>query len=343
MIQRLSIHQYDEQFRHLPVIDVRSPGEHQKGHIPGAVNIPLFSDGERAEVGTVYVQQSREKAIELAYHLVAPKLDQFILQSERVAPGKNLIIHCWRGGMRSSSFAQHLADNGFGQVYVLEGGYKAYRNYVLDFFAQPFKLRILGGYTGSGKTRLLKEFKARGLQVIDLEGLARHKGSAFGGINQPPQPTTEQFENNLHDEFRRLDPEKPIWLEDESHNIGCVKIPISLFNQMREQTVFFLDIPRAKRIDLLVEEYGNCPPAQLACSVERISKRLGGLATKEAIRYLEDGNYREVVQRTLHYYDKSYLKGIGMRDPSKVSYIALQSANPQENADLILNFFYGNE
>ncbi|MGD9930978.1 MAG: tRNA 2-selenouridine(34) synthase MnmH [Mangrovibacterium sp.] len=339
MIQKLTIHQYYQQLKRLPVIDVRSPGEHRKGHIPGAVNIPLFSDAERARVGTVYVQQSREKAIELGYQLVTPKLDQFIAQSEEVAPARELVVHCWRGGMRSASFAQHLADNGFRKVYVLEGGYKAYRNYVLDFFAQPFRLRIIGGYTGSGKTHLLNALKTRGLQVVDLEGLACHKGSAFGGIDQPEQPTIEQFENNLQEEFRRLDLGRPIWLEDESHNIGGVKIPLNLFNQMRNQTVYFLDIPQPKRIDHLVAEYGNCPPQHLAASIERISKRLGGLAATEAMQFLEEGNYREVAQRTLHYYDKSYRKGISFRDPAKVVYLPLDDTNPAKNAESLLTYF----
>ncbi len=342
MIQKLNIHQYYGQFHNLPLIDVRSPGEYRKGHIPGAFNIPIFSDSERAEVGTMYVQRSREKAIELGYKFVTPKLSQFVIESEEIAPNKEVVVHCWRGGMRSASFAQHLADNGFQKVYVIEGGYKAYRNYVLGFFMQPFQLRILGGYTGSGKTHILENLRILGQQVINLEQIANHKGSAFGGIDQPKQPTVEQFENNLFEEFRHLDIGQPIWVEDESHNIGGVKIPIDLFNQIRTQTVYFLNIPQQERVKHLVEEYGHCDPEMLEESITRISKRLGGLAVKEALDFLSEKNYREVAQRTLHYYDKSYLKGISFRDSAKVIYIDLESTDHEKNARSILNYLKDN-
>ena len=165
----------------------------------------LYEVITRAEVGTVYVRQSRDKAIELGYKFVTPKLQQFIDLSEGVAPAKRVVIHCWRGGMRSASFAQHLEDNGFQEVYTIKGGYKAFRNHALKTFDYPFKLNVLGGYTGSGKTEILKKLNAMGEQVVDLEDLAHHKGSAFGGIGQAVQPTVEQFENDLFEAFRKLD------------------------------------------------------------------------------------------------------------------------------------------
>lgn len=336
MVKQLTINEYFERYEELPLIDVRSPGEYKKGHIPGAHSIPLFSDSERAEVGTVYVRQSREKAIELGYKFVTPKLQQFIDQSAEVAPSKRVVVHCWRGGMRSASFAQHLSDNGFTEVYTIKGGYKAFRNYVLKTFDHPFKLNILGGYTGSGKTEILRELKAKGEQVVDLEKLANHKGSAFGGIGQEIQPTVEQFENNLFEAFQELDFAQPIWLEDESHNIGRVQIPINLFRQMRNLPLLFLDIPSEERANKLVAEYGQCEAGELAAAIQRINKRLGGLAVKEALRFLEEGNYFEVTKIALFYYDKAYQKGMNSRDLAKVISIPLKNTDAKVNAIKIL-------
>ncbi|MFV0378294.1 MAG: tRNA 2-selenouridine(34) synthase MnmH [Mangrovibacterium sp.] len=336
MITKIKIDQYYQQYSQLPLIDVRSPGEYQKGHIPGAFNVPLFSDDERAQVGTMYVQVSREKAIELGYEFVTPKLTDFVIQSEKIAPSREVVVHCWRGGMRSAAFAQHLANNGFRKIYLIEGGYKAYRKRALQTFEQPFNLKLIGGYTGSGKTRILKYIGELGHQVIDLEGLACHKGSAFGGIGQAGQPSTEQFENNLFDKFRVLDFAKPIWVEDESHNIGHVKIPMNLFRQMREQTLLFLDIPVQERARLLVEEYGNCQREELANSIGRIYRKLGGLMAKSALQYLEEGNYVEVALIALFYYDKTYLTGMRTRNESKVLTIKLANTDVEKNARLLI-------
>lgn len=315
-----------------PIIDVRSPGEFKKGHIPDAINIPLFSNDERAHVGTVYKQQSKKAAIEIGYSYVTPKLESFISNSLKTAPTGKVIVHCWRGGMRSRSFAQHLSDNGFNDVRVVFGGYKSYRNYVLDRLATPFKLKVLGGYTGSGKTHILAEFKKRGKQVIDLEGLANHKGSAFGGIGQLDQPTVEQFENNLQTELSNFNVNEPIWVEDESHNIGKVKIPVQFFKQMRDAKLYFLDIPKDERSKHLVTEYANCDSQQLAESIHQISKRLGGLDVKNSIEFLEKENYFEVAKIALHYYDKTYLKGMSSREKKDVIHISLPSTNHSQNA-----------
>ena len=337
MIFNLKIDQYYHQHTGLPLIDVRSPGEFRKGRIPGAFNIPLFSDDERAQVGTTYVRKSRDKAIELGYKFVTPKLADFITQAEELAPSKEVVIHCWRGGMRSSSFARHLADNGFERVYVIEGGYKAFRKHVLNTFDLPFKLNMLGGFTGSGKTQILRFIKNSGHQVIDLEDLANHKGSAFGGIGLPAQPSVEQFENNLFDEFRTLDFSKPIWMEDESHNIGGVKVPMNLFVQMQNQRLLFLDIPREERAARLADEYGKCDNQELKNAILRLHKRLGGLAVKNCLQYLTETNYAEVAKIALFYYDKSYLKGMKSRQTSKVTTIPLENTDATRNAAIILN------
>lgn len=338
MFHEIDIATYYHTFGHLPLIDVRSPGEYEQGHIPGAHSIALFSNDERAAVGTVYKQKTKEKAIELGYKYVTPKLNDYVIQSERVAPGKEVVVHCWRGGMRSRSFAQHLLDSGFQMVYVVTGGYKAFRNHVLDSFARPFNLRILGGYTGSGKTYLLESIKEMGHQVIDLERLANHKGSSFGGINQPSQPTVEQFENNLFEAWRHLDISKPIWVEDESHSIGRVMIPMNLYHQMRKQPIIFIDIPREERARLLVRDYSACNNQLLAESIGRISKRMGGLAVQKALEQLENGNYHEVALIALHYYDKLYDKGLRFREPNSIITLKLNNTNPEINAKKLLTF-----
>ncbi|MGQ7869735.1 tRNA 2-selenouridine(34) synthase MnmH [Sunxiuqinia sp. sy24] len=336
MITEISIHDFYSQEHRLPLIDVRSPGEFEKGRLPGATNIALFSNDERAQVGTVYVQQSREKAVALGYQFVTPKLDWFVSESRKVAGDSSVAVHCWRGGMRSHAFAEHLHTNGFDEVYVITGGYKAYRNYVLNFFEQPFQLRILGGYTGSGKTYLLRAIQQLGEQVIDLEGLAHHKGSAFGAIGETAQPTVEQFENNLFEQFRQLDFQKPIWLEDESHCIGKVKIPIPLFRQMREQMVYFIQLSREQRAQHLVKQYTACETPELAYAINGIAKRLGGQNVKMAHEYLAQQKFYEVALLALQYYDKAYLKGVQNRNQEFVRLIPLPDMNHENNAKTLI-------
>lgn len=336
MLTEISIQEYFSNFSTIPLIDVRSPGEYDQGHVVGAINIPLFSNDERADVGRTYVQESREKAIELGYKYVEPKLQWFIDESRNVAPEGVVAVHCWRGGMRSHSFAEHLHKNGFRQVYIIKGGYKAFRKEVLNFFDQPFNLRILGGYTGSGKTFVLEEIGNQKQQVVDLEGLAHHKGSAFGAIGEKKQPTVEHFENKMYEVVRHLDLSKPIWVEDESHNIGRVKIPITFFRQMREQVVYFIDVPKPLRARHLVLEYAAYGNDVLANAINAIAKRLGGLNVKMAHQHLQENNYFEVAMITLKYYDKAYTRGIEDRDQSKVVRFELTDMDFKSNAKTVI-------
>ena len=339
MLMEITFSEFLNKSEPLPLIDVRSPGEYQKGHIPGAHNIPLFSNEERAHVGTVYKKESKERAMELGYSYVAPKLDWFISESNKVAPSGNVAVHCWRGGMRSRSFAQHLKENGFRNVYVITGGYKAFRNYALEAFKTDAEICVLGGYTGSGKTHILNVLKEMGEQVIDLETLARHKGSAFGGIGMGAQPTIEQFENDLFWIWKELDYSKTIWLEDESHRIGNVNIPMSFFVNMRSSPVIFIDIPKEERIKQLVKEYAQADNKKLADSIVRISKRLGGLNTKNALDHLDKGSYSEVAMITLNYYDKFYLKRIQEREDDSVYMLEIAKLDFTKNAGQILEYY----
>lgn len=340
MVQQIDISTFLTLEKELAVIDVRSPGEFEKGHIPGAVNIPLFSNDERAHVGTVYKKQSKEKAIEVGYKYVLPKLSAFIAESQKIASGGDVIVHCWRGGMRSKAFAKHLAENGLNKVYVIEGGYKAYRKYALESFTVEAKIFVVGGYTGSGKTYILNCLQENGEQIIDLEGLANHKGSAFGRIGNEKQPTIEQFENDLFWSWKELDYSKTIWVEDESHRIGNVNIPMTFYENIRSKPLVFLEIPKQERIKHLVEEYATCPKNELIDSIERITKRLGGKNTQIAIQSIEENNFEEVANLALSYYDKYYLRGLKNRIiQSNIFTLKLESVNSAKNSKKIKDFY----
>jgi tRNA 2-selenouridine synthase len=305
-----------------PVIDVRSPGEYNHAHIPGAYSLPLFSDEERKIVGTAYKQESREKAIKLGLDFFGKKMVGMVEEVEKLisglkpgpGSGKTVLIHCWRGGMRSAGVAWLLDLYGF-KVYTLAGGYKAFRNWVLEQFQKEYNIYIIGGYTGSAKTYVLKELQKQREAVVDLEGIASHKGSAFGNIGLPAQPSQEMFENLLAAQLSTVNcqPSTALWMEDESQRIGSVNIPTALFQHMRTRPVFFLDIPFEERLDHLVQEYGKLDKEKMVNAIMRIQKRLGGLETKNAINFLIEGNVKESFSILLKYYDKWYGKSLQSR------------------------------
>ncbi len=331
----LSIEELFRQFTHLPIVDVRSPSEYETGHIPGSTNIPLFSNNERAKVGTRYKQSGRENAVELGLEIVGPKLSDFVKQAKKVAQNKTLVLHCWRGGMRSASMAWLFETAGL-DVYIIQSGYKAYRQFIRQCFARATKIFILGGYTGSGKTDILKELCDLGEQVIDLEGLANHKGSAFGGIGHKKQPTNEQFENNLAVVWQTLDLNRTIWIEDESISIGKVGVPDTLYRLMRKAPVLRVIVPKTERAKRLVDEYAGLEKAQLELAILHIKDRLGGLNTKLALDALEADNYKEVANITLTYYDKAYLKGLSKRNPELITELTVEKDDPDFTAKKII-------
>lgn len=302
----------------LPIIDVRSPGEFERGHIPGAVNVPLFSDAERAVVGTLYKQTGRDAAVLEGLRIVGPKLAGIVERATALAPERRIAVHCWRGGERSGSVAWLLDKAGFHEVLTLRGGYKAFRNHVLESFNDVPDLRILGGYTGTGKTETLRHLRALGEQVIDLEALAHHKGSSFGMLGEEPQPTQEHFENVLWEALRRIDRAKPLWLEDESRKIGKVLLPAPLYEGLRAATVLFADMPQPQRVERLVLDYGAYPREELAAALQRIGKRIGPQHAKAALEALALGDLATVARITLDYYDKTYAYGLSQRAPSRV-------------------------
>jgi tRNA 2-selenouridine synthase len=219
--------------------------------------------------------------------------------------------------MRSAGVAWLLDLYGF-KVYTLVGGYKVYRNWVLKQFEQNYPLKIVGGYTGSGKTEVLQELGTRGEQMVDLEGLAHHKGSAFGALGQPPQPSQEMFENLLANELnskqKLIMQDQVIWIEDESQRIGEVNIPTIFFKQMRANKVLFLDIPFDERLQYILQGYGKFSKEHLVNAVIRIKKRLGGLETKTAINCLVEDDLMGCFAILLKYYDKGYYAGSQKRE-----------------------------
>ena len=335
MAELIQIEQFITLSASHPVIDVRSPSEFLQGHIPGALNLPLFDDHERKVVGTTYKQVNKEAAIYAGLEFAGKKLVALAKEGEKCAGrNKTLLVHCWRGGMRSRSMAWLFETAGL-NCFLLDGGYKSYRRYVLGEFGGALKLNVVGGRTGSGKTEILHQLKLRGEQVIDLEALAHHKGSAFGALGESPQPSTEQFENELCRVIGTLDKNREVWIEDESRNIGKCVVPGELYAQMRNSNLIFLDIPRDKRALHLVRHYGEYDPESLKACVVRIQKRLGGDRTKEALDSIEKGDFYSTAMISLQYYDKAYMHSL---DHNHEKYLILPTGevDPVRNAELLL-------
>ncbi len=318
-----------------PILDVRSPGEFEYGHIPGAHSLPLFSNEERAIVGTAYKQVSRESAVNKGLSFFGPKMKDLADDAKKISNGNTFLVHCWRGGMRSSSVAWLLELYGC-KVYLLCGGYKSFRKKVLDSFNEEREILILGGRTGSAKTLILKEFVSLGEQVVDLEQLAHHKGSSFGALGEKPQPTQEMFENELFSQLYKTNKNKTLWLEDESGMIGSRVIPKLLFEKMRSSRTFFLDIPFDVRLQYLTDEYGKFNPEDLTEAIKRIKKKLGGLGAKAALEAIDNGDTESAFAICLTYYDKAYDYGKNKREAETVINAPFDLLNIEEIAKEII-------
>jgi len=328
------------------IIDVRSPAEYEHAHIPGALTLPLFDNEQRAMIGTTYKKQSREAAIKAGLPLFGNKMLPMIetveawikdRQKENDLTKPTIYLHCWRGGMRSAAVAWLLDLYGY-KVVQLIGGYKAYRNWVLEQFTIPYSLKVVGGYTGSGKTEILHALKEKNYAVIDLEGLANHKGSAYGAIGQLPQPSQEMFENIVAKKlFEENKNNNSIWIEDESQRIGTVLIPTPLFHLMRSSPCYFITIPFEQRLNFIMEGYGSFDPKSLIEATMRIQKRLGGLETKTAVDYITAGSLKEAFSILLKYYDKWYEKNKKNDVVPTIKLIPVLSerVDPNQNAQLL--------
>ncbi len=337
MAKKITTKSFLEQGKEIPIIDVRSPGEYAQAHIPGAINIPLFTNDERAEVGTAYKKQGKQKAMLIGLDKIGSKMRETAELALKHAKNGKLLVHCWRGGMRSESMAWLFERVGV-ECQLLRGGYKAYRRYAKSELSSKAKLVILSGSTGSGKTDILKEIKKKGEQIIDLEGIAHHKGSAFGAIGEKEQNSTEQFENNLHLAFSKLDLAKRIWVEDESKPIGKNFIPDEFFKQMRKAPVLKINISKEERIKRLVKDYTFADKEILIYHLNRIKKRLGPKETQMAIESVENGEMATAVDISLTFYDKAYAHGLSKRNIKSIKELDLKFDNPKENAKKILEF-----
>ncbi len=324
------------------LIDVRTPAEFQQGHIPGAVNIPLFSNEEREQVGTSFKQDSPRDAFLLGLDLVGTKMATYIRQLDKVSTGNSIVCYCWRGGQRSQSMSWLFEKAGYVVQYI-EGGYKAYRNYIRSAFeSQKYPLIVLGGRTGCGKSEILRALESQGQQMIDLEELAHHKGSAFGAINEPDQPSIEHFENKLYYEINKLNHNDWIWVENESRLIGSVHIYEGFWNQLKEAPLIYIDFPVKERFDYILRTYGNYPIEDLKASFDRVKKRLGPNLYKNAIEALNDNDLPGATQIALDYYDKSYNYMLERNDAPEIKLINFDKMNFQENAKVLIQYLCEN-
>lgn len=335
MIQKFDIENFLKQAEGHPILDVRAPAEYHHGHITGSLNLPLFSDHERAVIGTLYKQAGREAAMMKGLEFYGANMQQLITDLKKHTTGRTLFVHCWRGGMRSGVVSWMLDLFGY-QVAVAERGYKSFRRAALDSFGQQKRILILGGKTGSAKTDLIREMIRLHHQAIDLEGLAHHKGSAFGGLGQPAAPTQEQFENDLYMMFRKTDARQAVWLEDESQRVGLVNIPNPLWTQMRNARIIYLEIPFEIRLQYILKNYGQFETQALKEATMRIRKRLGGMETQNVLNHLDAGDVVSAFTILLSYYDRAYLHATRQRNPESVFQIKSETTDTGINAQLIL-------
>lgn len=335
MIHRLTELTHAALAAHDAVIDVRSPGEFAEDRVPGAINLPVLDDEERARIGTIYVQESRFLARRLGAALVARNIARHLdgALADRPATFRPL-IYCWRGGMRSGAMASVLDQVGW-RVSVLAGGYRQWRRAVvasLRASEEPLPVVLLDGQTGTAKTAILNLAATRGVQAIDLEALAAHRGSVFGASLETAQPSQKQFESALYDRLLRLDPARPILIEAESIRIGRIAIPRRLWLAMRMAPRIDIAAPPAARARYLVAAYGDI--AASTASLEAAIARLAPFHDKAAIadwRGLASGGEHLSLAHALieAHYDPLYDRARRKRPGPALAQIALSTFSPE--------------
>lgn len=309
-------------------IDVRCPREFTKGHFTKAINIPLFSDNQYEKIGQTYKKIGRESATEMGLKY-ASKSSTSILNQISNLNSKNIIIYCARGGMRSKGF-QLLLDNAGHHSFRIERGYKSIRAHTLDSYKSKREVVVIAGSTGTGKTDLLHQMKKDGHNVIDLEHLANHRGSAFGDLGLSEQSTQQQFENDLSSCWLDTDENKPVFIESESRRIGRVTIPPDIWAQMLNGIYLKIDMNINRRIKNLIKDYGHHSKNDLVTRIHRISKKLGGQKTKIAIDLIEKNNLTKLCELLLDsYYDKMYYTAYENRESKKKIIPILNETNQQ--------------
>jgi tRNA 2-selenouridine synthase len=287
------------------VLDTRSPKEYAQGHIPQALNLPLLDDEQRHQVGICYKEKGQEAAVELGFDLVGPYFSQKIKEAKKLAPTRKVLIYCWRGGLRSNIMAWLLSTSGF-DVHLLKGGYKEYRGLVLETLRQARRFVVITGKTGSGKTELLISLAKSGEVVLDLEGLASHKGSSFGSLGQPAQPSQEHFENTITEILNPIPNDCSVFVEDESRRIGQLLVPDGIFNQLIKAPCIALEIDSVVRQKRILDEYGRFDKSLLHERTLALSRRMGPEKCKEALEALAADDFGHWSTMMIDYYDKSY-------------------------------------
>lgn len=322
------------------VIDVRSPSEYIKGHLPDSYNIPLFSDDQRALVGTIYKHQGKMEALLLGLELVGPQLQRYMEQVKNYVAEKSnpLIIYCQRGGMRSKSFGMLLASHGY-TVYQLTGGQKAYKAFVRQQAQRAHQFIVLGGKTGCGKTKILQELQKQGEQVLDLESLAQHKGSVFGGLGQNQQPSQEQFIIDCCTMLAQFDAQRPIWVEKESYKIGNLSLPAELWYPLQQAPIIYIDLPKTERIQFLLQEYGTHDTTALKTCIQMLQKKIGSPQVKNLCALVDKNQKEKVADLLLDYYDKLYTHSLQKSSNNKVLHLQLQNKSIEEYAYQIKQVF----
>lgn len=335
MIYKIDIANFIEQAEQHPVIDVRSEGEYAHAIFPCAFNLPLLNNEERAIIGTTYKHEGNQAAVLKGYELVGHKFVDYIKQALVIAPNKKINVYCWRGGLRSNIMAFLLHTAGF-EVNLLQGGYKKYRNWVLQTLELPRNIRIVGGKTGSGKTYILQAIKKLGGQIVDLEQLACHRGSAFGALGQDFQPTVEMFENQLAMQWSKLNPKQITWLENESRLIGKVRIPYKIYDAMRQAITYDLQLSLSQRIENIKTDYGKFDRQILAECTKKVEKKMGNLRTQQALDFLMANELNAWIFMLLEYYDKNYLHSKQQRKIETVFTIPADDKSNEELATLLM-------
>jgi len=338
MVEIFSLNQLFTLREKLNIIDVRSPIEFKQGHIPGSSNIPLFADEERAQIGLIYKTEGVEEAVKLGESYANPKIEEYFSKLKAISAGKEFIVLCSRGGMRSQRFSQLLDEKGY-RVFRLEEGYKSYRHFVQKSLSEKYSLLILGGKTGSGKTEILVELENSNEQVLNLEKMANHRGSAFGSIGMGSQPTTEQFENILYEKIRTFDLRRRIWVEDESINIGRVYLPKEFYELMKLSPLIILEMDKHFRVDRLCKDYSMDGLIPLKEGIKKIEKRLGHERVRESFKALDNGDISRAASIILEYYDKCYTYGVTKKTNIQIDHFKTENGDSRDIAKKLLNQF----
>lgn len=302
------------------VIDARSQREYAEDHVPCAVNLPVVEDEEYAEVGTTHrMDTHRAYLIGVSYALknMSRSIEQLV---SRYPKNARVLVYCFRGGKRSKLWFDALSTIGF-RVERLPGGWKAYRAWVREQLTElpgRFRYNVLCGPTGCGKTRLLSALAEVGAQVLDLEGLASHRGSLIGDIPGVAQPTQKWFDSLLVDKLLRFDPSRPVWVESESKKIGAIQLPAELLHAMHAGTIFAISAPMSERVKLWREDYSHFE-ADLDAMMERL-RHLRPLAGGEEFalweRFAKERRAPELFERLMQaHYDPAYARSIGKNYP----------------------------